>query len=695
MGLVAGVVDNGNAATLSAAAGQRIICVAWNRSGATTFGVTPNAGSGTWVNRLVEATLPGDDAARRSLAVAELLVASTVSAVSFTAAWNIGDTDALWMVVEEGSGYDFADVTVADSGTNLVSSLTTDSTLDITTGDVLAIAALASRDGDTGNVTWSTTDVNPSLVGGGSILLDHYGGVGTGGGNAGAAGYLAATSQPEQAYADTVTLPGAGAQTRHLTAALLVWSTGEAVPSTTPTKVADRGSAENLTSSQSTAVDLPAGSSITVGNVLIARLAMDNTGGGGQATAVTISDPRGNTWTVGEAANRDPGAASAGISCRIAYCVVENAYSDGDDLTVNFGNNTVADSTVVEEWENIDPVAPVAVAQVVNNGGSATPSVTITPTAPDQLTYCAIAIEGPAGDTYTQDSDTTNGAWSGLTSLSTTSGTAVSNATVRGASKLVTAAGDQTWNPGITNRDWAAVAIVFAPAVQEDVDFSVALPIADDAQGNLAVARPLSSSLGSAGEMAGNLTVARSFSCLLPSANSLQAFLDRNRLLSCSLSSASGLSGSLSIVRALSGNLPSAGDLVGDLTVGTVGAVDFSATSPGASDMTGSLSTVLALVGNLPSASGLTGDLAVGTVNVVDFSASLPIAGSMTMALTRLRSMSASMPNASGLAGNLGTGATSIAELTGTALVLGLAGTASVVGLSGGVTVKGLAGTVT
>jgi hypothetical protein len=238
-------------------------------------------------------------------------------------------------------------------------------------------------------------------------------------------------------------------------------------PIITPSKVADRGSAQNLTSSQSTAVDLPDGGDIAVGNVLIARLAMDNTGGGGQATTVSISDPRGNTWTVGAAANQDPGAAAAGVSCRIAYCVVENAYTDGDDLTVEFGNNTAADSTVVEEWANIDTVAPVAVAQVTNAGASATPSVAITPTAADQLVYAAIGIEGPAGDTYTQDTDTTDGAWSGLTSLSTTSGTAAANATVRGASKLVTTAGtpaEQTWNPGITSRDWAAVAIVFAPA---------------------------------------------------------------------------------------------------------------------------------------------------------------------------------------------------------------------------------------
>jgi hypothetical protein len=246
---------------------------------------------------------------------------------------------------------------------------------------------------------------------------------------------------------------------------LAIAAAGEVIPPTTPFKVADRGSAQNLTSSQSTVVDLPDGGSIdTTNNILTARWAGDNSGGGGQATNVDISDPRGNTWVVGDASNRDPGAANAGITGRMAYCIPTTPYQDGDDLTFNYGNNTAADAVVVEEWANIDRADPIAVTQVVDNGGSASPTVTIVPTAADQLIYGWLAIEGPAGDTYTQDADTTNGVWVGLTSLSTESGTAASNATIRGAYKLVTTGGSQTWNPEITNRDWAAGIIVFNPA---------------------------------------------------------------------------------------------------------------------------------------------------------------------------------------------------------------------------------------
>jgi hypothetical protein len=538
MGLVAGVVDDGDAATLSAAAGQRIICVAWNRSGATTFGVTPNAGGGTWVNRLVEATLPTNDEARRSLAVAELLTTSTVSAVSFTAAWNTGGTDALWMVVEEGTGYDFADVAVADSGTSVVSSLATGSTLDIAAGDVLAIAALASRDGNSGNVTWSTTNVNPPLVGGGSILLDHYGGVGTGGGNAGAAGYLSATSQPEQSYSDTVTLPGAGAQTRHLTAALLVWSLPE--------------SAVELSGSMPTASGMTGDLSIT------------------KAFASSMDSASGMTGSLS----------------------VSKSFS-----------------------------ASMSTADGMTGSLSVSKSFSATMDSASDLT--------------------------GVLSVSRSLASSMDN-----SSGMV---GDLT--------------------VVNTVGFSATMASAGGMVGSLSVSRSLASSMDNASDLTGNLSTTLS--------------------LSSSMDNASGMTGALSTTRPLAASMPTASDMSANLTVSSIGIVSFSADLPSASGMVGDLSieSVVGFSANLPTVSGMTADLTVESG--IGFSADLPTASGMGAALTVLRPMSASMPTASGMTGNLDTGATGMAELTGTATVLGLSGTVSAVGLAGGAAVKGLAGTVT
>lgn len=231
-------------------------------------------------------------------------------------------------------------------------------------------------------------------------------------------------------------------------------------------RVADRGSNSNVVFDNNTIVDLPTGASITVGNYLIAYWSIDNSGLNGAATVTTITDPRSNTWTLLTAANQDPGAANAGITCRIAYCKVVNAYSDGDDLTWDYNDNTTAKSIVVTEWSGIHATTPVAVAQTQSTGASTTPSSAAkVPTGVGQMVFAAWAVEGPSGDTVTEDSDTTDGSWVTLTRLSTSTGTAASNATINGAYKLVTGTTAQTYDPTAgTSRDWAMCALVFDTA---------------------------------------------------------------------------------------------------------------------------------------------------------------------------------------------------------------------------------------
>jgi len=226
-----------------------------------------------------------------------------------------------------------------------------------------------------------------------------------------------------------------------------------------------RARVQNLTSQTSTVVPLTTASTIQVGSYLVASLALDNAGTNGAAVALTVTDPRSNTWTVLAAVNNDPGAASAGVTGYIAYCKVANAYSNGDSVTFNYGGvSTPAKAIVIEEYAGIHSTSPVAVGQVSATGLTTTPSVSITPTAADQLVVGSIAIEGIDSDTYTADADTTNGIWNKQAAIGTTSGTAVSNMLVRTVSKLVSASGAQTWNPTITARDWSQAVVVFAPA---------------------------------------------------------------------------------------------------------------------------------------------------------------------------------------------------------------------------------------
>lgn len=228
--------------------------------------------------------------------------------------------------------------------------------------------------------------------------------------------------------------------------------------------VADRGSTVDTTSAFSTAVDIAAGASVTVGNYLIGRVSLDNSGAGGSAPTLSVSDPRTNTWTVTAVANQDPGSSSAGVSAYIFYAKVVNALVNGDDVTLTYNSSVPSDSVVIEEWSGIHATTPLAVAATTAVGVSTTPSIARTPAAVGQLFYGVLGIEGPVADTYTQDSDTTDGSWVGLTSVGGVNATADLNQTVRGAYKIVTGTSAQTWDPTITARDWAMVALVFDAA---------------------------------------------------------------------------------------------------------------------------------------------------------------------------------------------------------------------------------------
>jgi hypothetical protein len=230
--------------------------------------------------------------------------------------------------------------------------------------------------------------------------------------------------------------------------------------------VANRATVANTTSATTTLVDLPTAGSITIGNYLILRIASDNTGGGGAATTLAISDPRSNTWTIGAAGNVDPGATSAGATCRICYTKVSAVYTNGDDLTLTHGAATVNEAVVVEEWSGIDFTTPAAVAQTTATGSTTAVAISRTPLVSGQLVYTAVAVEGNSTDIGANDSDTTDGTWTLLTTQQAgASGTPDLNMTVAGGYKIVTGTTAQTWNNTLgTARDWAAVALVCAVA---------------------------------------------------------------------------------------------------------------------------------------------------------------------------------------------------------------------------------------
>jgi hypothetical protein len=233
-------------------------------------------------------------------------------------------------------------------------------------------------------------------------------------------------------------------------------------------KVADRAQANS--NSAVTTVDLVL-ASLTVGNLLIIRTAADNSGGGGAARTVTVTNQSGTAVEIASLLqyqrNNDPGAASAGVTANLVVAKI-TATSGTVRLTYS---GSVVQACVAEEWAGLDNTmgsttvvgTPVG-ADGVNSTSLA--SLTDASVASGNLAYAAMAVEGPSSDTYTQDSDTTNGSWSDLTKLGTSNATADTNQTVYGGYKVVTGTGGQTYNPTINNqRDSAGIIAELAAKV--------------------------------------------------------------------------------------------------------------------------------------------------------------------------------------------------------------------------------------
>jgi hypothetical protein len=222
-------------------------------------------------------------------------------------------------------------------------------------------------------------------------------------------------------------------------------------------KVGDRGTVANTTAAGATTLNVT--TNTVVGNWLIARIAVDNSGSGGAAPGLTVSGSAGNAWTVLTPALQDPGAVSAGIATYICYCYIANQVTTADTISFDWGTSPAAKAIVLEEWSGIHIATPIAVAQVASVGSTSPASVSITPNAAGQLVYMALGVEGSSSDTFTGDSDTTNGNWVLLTA--TGAGTTTSGAAIRGQYKIVTASGAQAWGPTFTARDRAALGVVF------------------------------------------------------------------------------------------------------------------------------------------------------------------------------------------------------------------------------------------
>lgn len=272
-----------------------------------------------------------------------------------------------------------------------------------------------------------------------------------------------------------------------------------------PYVVANRGSLQSSTASNPFSITLTNPTLIGVGNYLFAYVAMDNIGASGVATTLAVTDSKSNTWTVLAANNRTPGAAANdGTTGRWAYCKVTTAYVATNTVTFTAGGSVTAKAIEIIEVANVHATSPIAVSQTTATGTGTTPSVGITPTAVNQLVLGMVAAEAPSADTWTADTDTTDGPWGSLSRIGSSNATATNNQAVLAQAKVVFGTSAQTFNPTLgTSRDWAATAIVIAPAVTAVANtMSVGGSVTTTGGLVKGVAKPLAGSSTSSGALA-------------------------------------------------------------------------------------------------------------------------------------------------------------------------------------------------
>lgn len=139
-----------------------------------------------------------------------------------------------------------------------------------------------------------------------------------------------------------------------------------------------------------------------------------------------------------------------------------NGLSSGTTISGTFTNfQSDAQANLVFSFSqlNNDPTA-IALA----SGTSTTPSSNSLSVPSGDLSFAVVMVNGPSGDTFTEDTDTTGGvSWVTAGTVGTTGGNAASNTTLRVGYKFPTSTASQTYNPTLgTSRFWKAMLLTFS-----------------------------------------------------------------------------------------------------------------------------------------------------------------------------------------------------------------------------------------
>lgn len=181
-------------------------------------------------------------------------------------------------------------------------------------------------------------------------------------------------------------------------------------------------------------------------------IAADNNGTNGASSNLpaTLTDSKSNTWTLRQNPIFDNGTAGQGVEIGIYTAPITTPLVINDTVAITYTTaNVAAKSSGVFEFANATAYLTGGVGTGATTG---TPTVTTSDiTSPDYVIGVA-AVEND--NTWTQDSDTTNGSWSlPVIFLGGLAGGGAGDMTYIAQYKQVNTGGAQTYNPTCTSAD--------------------------------------------------------------------------------------------------------------------------------------------------------------------------------------------------------------------------------------------------
>jgi hypothetical protein len=207
--------------------------------------------------------------------------------------------------------------------------------------------------------------------------------------------------------------------------------------------ITDRGSGGTETD-VTTLVITPA-SNFTAGSFGVLAIAYDNDGGGGADSFTSIVDSVGNTWTSRQNLLYDPGAANAGVVVRIFTAQI-TTLTTSNTITLTWSAALPAKAYTLMQVSGAAGTVIQYVTGGTDAGESATaPTFTTGSITNTNVVFAAFAAEWT--NTFTADSDTSNGTWSSGVQAQSSGTAADTSMAIDCQRKIVTATATQTFNP--------------------------------------------------------------------------------------------------------------------------------------------------------------------------------------------------------------------------------------------------------